>query len=45
MTKDFQVRFLAVLLAIVTTAAAVFAWINFQKERQFEKPYDGVWWV
>jgi two-component system, NtrC family, sensor kinase len=45
MTKDFQVRFLAVLLAIVTSAAAVFAWINFQKERQFEKPYDGVWWV
>ncbi len=45
MTKDFQVRFLAVLLAIVTTAAAVFAWINFQKERQFEKPYDGIWWV
>jgi PAS domain S-box-containing protein len=45
MTKDFQVRFLALLLAIVTTAAVVFAWINYQKERQFEKPYDGVWWV
>jgi two-component system NtrC family sensor kinase len=45
MTKDFQVRFLALLLAIVTAAAGVFAWINFQKERQFEKPYDGVWWV
>ena len=45
MTKDFQVRFLAVLLAMVTAAACVFAWINFQKERQFEKPYDGVWWV
>jgi len=45
MTKDFQVRFLAVLLAIVTAVAMVFAWINFQKERQFEKPYDGVWWV
>src|SRR5581483_8100287 len=26
-------------------AAIVFAWINFQKERQFSVPYDGVWWV
>ncbi len=23
----------------------VFAWINFQKEREFSAPYDGVWWV
>jgi PAS domain S-box-containing protein len=34
-----------VLLALVTTAAAVFGWINFQKERVFPIPYDGVWWV
>lgn len=45
MTKDFQVRFLALVLFLVTAAAGVFAWINFQKERQFETPYDGVWWV
>ncbi len=36
---------MAVLLAILTAAAIVFGWINFQKERQFEKPTDGVWWV
>jgi hypothetical protein len=43
MTKDFQTRFSAVTLAVLTVAAAVFAFINFQKERQFETPYDGVW--
>ncbi len=45
MNKDFQTRTSAVLLAVLTLAAAVFAWINFQKEREFETPYDGVWWV
>src|SRR5579872_6311432 len=45
MKKDFQVRFSAVLLALLTAAAIVFAWINFQKERAFSVPYDGVGWV
>ncbi|HLH08889.1 MAG TPA: ATP-binding protein [Terriglobales bacterium] len=45
MTKDAQVRFVAIALALLTVTACVFAWINFQKERQFETPYDGVWWV
>ena len=45
MTKDAQVRFVAVALALLTVTAAVFGWINFQKERQFETPIDGVWWV
>jgi two-component system, NtrC family, sensor kinase len=45
MNKDFQTRTSAILLAVLTLAAAVFAWINFQKEREFETPYDGVWWV
>jgi two-component system NtrC family sensor kinase len=45
MNKDFQTRTSAVVLALLTIAAAVFAWINFQKEREFETPYDGVWWV
>jgi PAS domain S-box-containing protein len=45
MTKDFQNRFTAVLLALVTVAAGTFAWINFQKERAFEAPDDGIWWV
>ncbi len=45
MSKEFHVRFSAILLAIITLTAAVFAVINFQKEREFQTPYDGVWWV
>jgi two-component system, NtrC family, sensor kinase len=45
MTKDVQVRFVAVVLALLTVAAGVFGWINYRKEQQFEIPYDGVWWV
>ncbi len=40
-----QSRFFAVFLALLSVAAIVFAWINFQKEREFVAPYDGVWWV
>jgi two-component system NtrC family sensor kinase len=45
MNKDLQNRFWAVVLAILTVSAAVFAWINYTKEQQFQIPYDGVWWV
>ncbi len=45
MTKDLQIRFAALVLGIVTVTAVVFAWINYQKDRQWESPYDGVWWV
>ena len=45
MTKDLQVRFCAVMLALFTVAACVFAWINFQKERDYTVPSDGIWWV
>ena len=45
MNKEFQVRFTAVVLALVTASAMVLAWINFQKEREFQVPSDGVWWV
>src|SRR2546422_5648038 len=45
MNKEFQVRFTAVMLALVTASAMVLAWINFQKEREFQVPSDGVWWV
>ncbi|MFB3815934.1 MAG: ATP-binding protein [Terriglobales bacterium] len=38
-------RFTAVILAILTVAAATFAWINFQKGREYHLPQDGVWWV
>ncbi len=45
MTKEFHVRFSAVLVALVTVAAIVCAWINFTKEKQYQQPYDGVWTI
>ncbi len=45
MNKDFQIRFTAGFLFLLTVAACVFAWINFQKEHEFQIPYDGAWWV
>src|ERR1039458_5995222 len=45
MARDLQTRFFAVILALLSVAAVVFAWINFQKEHEFSAPYDGVWWV
>ena len=45
MNKDFQIRFTAVLLFLLTAAACTFAWINFQKEQEFQIPYDGIWWL
>src|SRR5712671_3595176 len=45
MNKDFQVRTTAVLLATLTVAAMVFAWLNLQQERIVSTPTDGVWWV
>ena len=45
MNRDFQNRFTAGLLILLTAAAVVLAWINFQKEREFQIPSDGVWWV
>jgi two-component system, NtrC family, sensor kinase len=45
MNKDFQVRSTVILLALLTTAAIVYAGYNFQAERAFQLPTDGVWWV
>ena len=45
MDRDLQTRFFAVFLALLSVAAIVFAWINFQKDREILAPYDGVWWV
>ena len=44
MNRESQVRFVAVLLFLLTVAAVVFAGFNFQKEREFAGPDDGVWW-
>jgi two-component system, NtrC family, sensor kinase len=45
LSKEFQIRFAAILLALLTVAAFVFAFINYDKEREFEVPDDGVSWV
>src|SRR5271166_6728309 len=45
MARDLQSRFLFVVIALLSVAAVVFAWINFQKDREVSIPYDGVWWV
>ena len=45
MNRDFQIRFTAGLLILLTAAACVFAWKNFEKDRETQVPYDGVWWV
>ncbi len=45
MTREFQIRFSAVVLAFFTLTAVIFAILNFRKELNFQVPYDGVWWV
>ncbi len=45
MNRDFQIRFVAILLALLTAAAVIYAGYNLQAERQFQVPDDGVWWV
>src|SRR5512147_2397844 len=45
MKSDFQIRFTAGLLILLTTAAFVLAWINFQKEPDYQLATDGVWWM
>jgi two-component system, NtrC family, sensor kinase len=45
MDKDFQIRFNAGLLILLTVAAITFAGINFQKGRGLQTPSDGIQWV
>jgi two-component system NtrC family sensor kinase len=45
MNRESQVRFVAVLLFLLTVAAAVFAGFNLNAELRFLVPDDGVWWV
>lgn len=45
MDRTLQTRFFAIFLALISVAAVVFAWINFQKDQEYSAPYDGVWWV
>src|SRR5437764_9317800 len=45
MKRDYQIRFAAGFLALLTVASVTLAWINFRKGTQFVAPYDGVTWV
>ena len=45
MNREFQIRFIAGFLVLLTVAAVTLAWINFRKEAKYIAPYDGVWWV
>ena len=45
MNRESQVRFVAVLLFLMTVAAVIFAGFNFQKERESVAPDDGIGWI
>src|SRR5215467_7961887 len=45
MNQEFQARFTAILLLGLTLAAVILGAINFQKEHEYQSPYDGVWWL
>jgi PAS domain S-box-containing protein len=45
MAKDLQSRLWFVVIGLLSVAAMIFAWINFQKDRESFTPTDGVWWV
>jgi PAS domain S-box-containing protein len=45
MTRESQLRTAAVVLALCTVAVVVLGSINFQKEREYTVPVDGVWWL
>ena len=45
MNRESQVRFVAVLLCLLTVAAVVFAGFNFDSELKASVPDDGVWWI
>lgn len=45
MNTSSQTRILAVALALATLAACVLAAINFEQERGYEVPTDGIWWT
>ena len=45
MKNAVQTRVLAIVLALATVAACVFAALNFEHENSFDVPTDGIWWV
>src|ERR1700675_4454425 len=45
MNREFEARFTAILLALLTVAAALFARFNYKIEHQSAVPDDGAWWM
>ena len=44
MTSEFRPGFRTILASLATVAAIVLAWYNFQQQRKFQPPDDGVTW-
>jgi len=45
MNREFQARFTAILLGLLTVAAVVFSGYNYKVEKNYQVPDDGVWWL
>ncbi len=45
MNREFEARFTAILLTLLTVAAALFAGFNYKIEHQSAFPDDGAWWM
>ena len=45
MKQNLRVSLGAVVLALATLAAMIFAWLNFVQRTQFDSPDDGVIWL
>ena len=45
MNREFEARFTAILLTLLTAAAVLFAGFNYKIEHQFAVPDDGAWWM
>jgi PAS domain S-box-containing protein len=44
MRREFRPRFTSVVVALLTIALGVMAWINFDQQRKYRPPDDGVTW-
>ena len=45
MNREFEARFTAILLTLLTVAAILFAGFNYKIEHQSAVPDDGAWWM
>ena len=45
MNREFEARFTAILLTLLTVAAVLFAGFNYKTEHQTAVPDDGAWWM